>query len=74
MRRWRRNEVVVDDTTCIIIYLDFPRYTAENGGGRGLKKFFHIGHIGKSDGEKPVLVNVDGKTTAFNPKNDSALN
>mmetsp|Transcript_1628 Transcript_1628/g.4894 ORF Transcript_1628/g.4894 Transcript_1628/m.4894 type:complete len:478 (+) Transcript_1628:292-1725(+) len=70
VRRWRRNEVVVDDTTCVIIYLDFPHYSSENTAVRGVRGFFRLG---KHGGEKPVLVSPDGKVSAFNPKNDNAL-
>ncbi|KAA8494593.1 putative protein phosphatase 2C 64 [Porphyridium purpureum] len=67
VRRWRRMEVVVDDTTAIVLYLDIHSTgnLSKSGKKKGLFSAF------TSSGEKPVLILPNGLQHPFAPKNDS---
>jgi len=66
VRRWRRNEVVVDDTTACVVYLDYQDPATEKAS-TGIKSFFGKGGV---HGEKPMQVADDGFLIPFHPKND----
>mmetsp|Transcript_5500 Transcript_5500/g.16401 ORF Transcript_5500/g.16401 Transcript_5500/m.16401 type:complete len:492 (+) Transcript_5500:97-1572(+) len=65
-KRWRRNEIIIDDTTAVVIYFDFSNETpAVSVPKRGLFSF------GKSrSGNRPVLVSATGQVSNFEAKND----
>mmetsp|Transcript_10660 Transcript_10660/g.19234 ORF Transcript_10660/g.19234 Transcript_10660/m.19234 type:complete len:493 (+) Transcript_10660:147-1625(+) len=65
VKRWRRNEVVVDDTTVVIVYLDF-----DDEGSANRKNFKSKFFKGKATGsDKPQQIADDGKMIPFMPKN-----
>ncbi|KAA8499838.1 putative protein phosphatase 2C 65 [Porphyridium purpureum] len=65
VKRWRRNEVVVDDTTVVVVYLDFDE--GSDAKKKDLKSKFFKGKA--TGGEKPQQITDDGKMIPFNPKN-----
>uniref|UniRef100_A0A7S1TEC7 PPM-type phosphatase domain-containing protein n=1 Tax=Compsopogon caeruleus TaxID=31354 RepID=A0A7S1TEC7_9RHOD len=69
VRRWRRNEVVVDDTTAVVVYLDFEEKPASSSEKRTMKNLFSVGKKA-STGDRPMQVMEDGRLVPFNPKND----
>lgn len=65
VKRWRRNEVVVDDTTVVIVYLDFD--DTSDAKKKDIKSKFFKGKA--TGGDKPQQLTDDGKLIPFNPKN-----
>jgi len=65
VRRWRRNDVVVDDVTAIVGF--FAR--AETPSRSNSKKSGMFG-MGTTTGDKPMLVTETGKLEPFVPRND----
>eukprot|EP00188_Purpureofilum_apyrenoidigerum_P004427 Plantae.Rhodophyta-Purpureofilum_apyrenoidigerum.ctg5008.p1 GENE.Plantae.Rhodophyta-Purpureofilum_apyrenoidigerum.ctg5008~~Plantae.Rhodophyta-Purpureofilum_apyrenoidigerum.ctg5008.p1 ORF type:complete len:493 (+),score=79.33 Plantae.Rhodophyta-Purpureofilum_apyrenoidigerum.ctg5008:115-1593(+) len=65
-KRWRRNEIIIDDTTAVVVYLNFVSDTPTVAmPKRGLFSF------GKSKaGNRPVLVGTNGQISSFEAKND----
>uniref|UniRef100_A0A7S0BUB8 PPM-type phosphatase domain-containing protein n=1 Tax=Rhodosorus marinus TaxID=101924 RepID=A0A7S0BUB8_9RHOD len=66
IKRWRRNEDVVDDTTAVVLVLNYEADEPKDAIKGSLFSTF-----GKpSPGVKPVLIAEDGKTLSFQPKNE----
>lgn len=80
VRRWRRNEVVVDDTTAVVMWMEWKdgEETGEDGkgsGGEGKKGKKVFSKTRAKVGLKPVSLGVhlvmdDGHLTDFVVKND----
>jgi len=65
VRRWRRFEAVVDDTTAVVVYFDF---STDANFGEAVRPRFPFGKA--ASGPRPMLVNRDGKLSNFAPKNE----
>lgn len=54
VRRWRRNEMVVDDTTAVVMWMNWDEEDGEGGGANG-------GRDGRRDGRKKALLKTKAK-------------
>jgi len=72
VRRWRRQEEVVDDTTAIVVYLDGDSLTKSTGASASSSKpgFMSLLGFGGAIGDKAQLVTPTGALQPFTIKND----